>query len=197
MFQTPDSLATPWPEFLGLLDSSPTLALDGLYRFTWKLMAARPPRIYRSMSREDREDCVVDLVVGLADRDFRRLRTYRDHGRPFASWLCTTATRHAIRWLVGRRATVELPADLAADDPAPDPVLGSLRDEIAECMAKLSPKCRTYLICLADGMRPRDVVQFLRLDMEENRAVSDDTRYCKEKLRSLLASRGITPESVL
>jgi DNA-directed RNA polymerase specialized sigma24 family protein len=190
-------LDAPWPHFLDLLDKDPRRALEGLHVFAWKLFQTRPPSIFGRLDVADREDRISDLVLACYRDDFRKLRSYRNLGMPFAAWLSTVLVRQILDWIRTHRPTDELTDLMGAAHDNP-PVLGRLVEErLSRCMDRMSDKCRLYLVCVAEGMKPREITVLLRLPAGENKRVSDDLRHCLRRLRELLIAEGINPEEVL
>jgi len=191
-------LDSPWPVFLDLLDSDPRRALEGLHVFAWKLSEARPPSVLRRLPLVDRQDRVADLVLSCCQDNFRKLRSYRNVGKPFAAWLATVITHQVLDWLKSQRPLDEL-TDLVAAPHADPPAMLSARvtESLHKCLGCMSEKCRIYLACTADGMKPRDIALLLRLPEHENKRVSDDLRHCMKRLRALLIAQGVDPEEVL
>jgi len=190
-------LDSPWPRFLDLLDTDPRHALEGLHTFAWKLSEARPPAILRSLDPADRQDRISDLVLSCCSDNFRKLRKYRDVGKPFAAWLTTVLVRQVLDWLRTQRHTEELTDEVGAaeDDPPPnlsDRVVASLH----RCLGRMTEKCRLYLACAGDGMKPQEIVLLLRLPDGENKRVSDALRHCMRRLREMLLAEGLDPEEM-
>jgi DNA-directed RNA polymerase specialized sigma24 family protein len=191
-------LDSPWPDFLDHMDRDPGRALGGLHTFAWKLFRVRPPAILRSLPEHDREDRIADLVLSCCRDDFRKLRQYQRVGKPFSAWLTVVFAHQIFDWIRSQRPWVEIPDSLqhpgvGQDHMLPPRVVHCLH----RCLSRLSPKCQTYLACLADGMKPREIVLVLQLPKEDNKRVSDDLRNCAGRLRELLLQEGIDPEQVL
>jgi RNA polymerase sigma factor (sigma-70 family) len=190
-------LDSPWPEFLDFLDSDPRHALEGLHTFAWKLSEARPPAIMRRLDPADRQDLISDLVLSCCSDDFRKLRRYQNVGKPFAAWLTTVFVRQVLDWLRRQRRTEELPDEFGAveGDPPPGPT-DRVVDCLHRCLGRMTEKCRLYLACAADGMKPREIALLLNLPEGENKRVSDDLRHCMRKLREMLLAEGVDPEEM-
>jgi RNA polymerase sigma factor (sigma-70 family) len=190
-------LDSPWPAFLDFLDRDPRHALEGLHTFAWKLSYARPPAILRSLDPADQQDRISDLVLSCCQNDFRKLRKYHNVGRPFAAWLMVVLDRQVRDWLRSRRPTNELDENLAT--PSEPPSIG-LSARIVRCLnqnlARMSEKCRLYLACLADGMKPREIALLLQMPEGGNKRVSDDLRQCMHRLREMLIADGVTPDEI-
>lgn len=191
-------LDSPWPGFLDLIDQDPTRALEGLHTFAWKLFQVRLPSNLRTLSEHNREDRIADLVLSCCRDDFRKLRQYKRMGKPFAAWLTVVLAHQVSDWIRKERPWEEIPESLPHPGRSPDRILSPHVVEcLHRCLAQLSKKCQRYLACLADGMRPREIVLLYQLPKEDNARVSDDLRYCASQLRELLLREGIDPEQVL
>lgn len=191
-------LDAPWPGFLDLIDRDPTRALEGLHTFAWKLFQVRQPATLRTLPEHDREDRIANLVLSCCQDDFRKLRQYRNVGKPFAAWLTVVLARQVSDWRRAHRPWDELPDSLPHPGSGPDRMLSPRVVEcLHRCLALLSKKCQNYLACLADGMRPREIVLLYHLPKEDNARVSDDLRHCARRLREMLLQEGIDPEQVL
>ena len=193
--QSTHVLDSPWPEFLDLLDADPQRALEGFHVFAWKLLVARPPAVLRSLERADREDRIADLVVSCCDDDFRKLRKYRNVGKPFSAWLTTVFVHQLLTWFRARRPTGEL-TDIPVEYEPPATLSTRVTECVIRCLGQLTEKCRTYLACVADGMKPREIALLLRLPEGDNKRVSDDLRHCMRRLRELLLAEGVKPEEL-
>ncbi len=190
-------LDAPWPAFLDLLDEDPRRALEGFHVFAWKLSESRPPAILRSLDSADQQDRIAELVLSCSRDEFRKLRRYQNVGKPFAAWLTTVLDRQVRDWLRRQRPVDDLTENLNAWDAASSPELPNRVIEcLNRCMDRMSPKCRLYLVCFADGMKPKEIALLLKLPEGDNKRVSDDLRHCIRRLRDLLTEAGVRPEEV-
>ena len=190
-------LDTPWPGFLDYIDREPRKALEGLHVFAWKLFETRPPSILRGLDRSDRQDRIADLVYSCARDGFRKLRTYRNAGRPFSGWLTTVLVNQVLDGLRSRRPSEELTESLGGPDEDPPVILSNwLQERLKRCFDRMSERCQLYLACLADGLRPREIAELLQLPPSDNKSISDDLRYCLRRLREMLLQEGVNPEEV-
>jgi len=191
-------LDSPRPVFLDYLDSDPQLAIEEFHTFTWKLAIARPPAVLNALNPADRQDSIADLVLSCIADNFAKLRKYADVGKPFAAWLTTVLDRQ-VRDKLRRQGRSD--RALAAIDPSPpssqNPLPRGLLECLDVCLNQMSPKCRLYLACLADGMKPAEIALLLQLPDGSNKRVSDDMRHCIHRLRTLLLEAGVRPEEVL
>lgn len=190
-------LDSHWPAFLDLLDTDPHRALEGIHTFAWKLFEVHPPFILRKLDPTDRQDRIADLVLSCSQDRFRKLRSYRNVGKPFAAWLSTVLVRQAINWLRSRKPAEELTESLQSveDDQSPG-LSGRVVDSLNRCMGQMTEKCRLYLVCTADGMKPRDIALLLGVPEVDNKRISDDLRHCRRRLRELLLAEGVDPDEV-
>ena len=190
-------LDEPWPAFLNRIDTDPLGALEALYTFAWKLCQARPPSILRTLDPSEQQDRISDLVVICSRDNFHKLRKYRDVGRPFAGWLATVLDRQVRDFRRQRKPAEELTEGLPAARPESGPGLSTtVLRALGRALDQMSEKCRLYLGCLADGMKPREIAELLQLPDGENTRLSDDLRHCVRRVRELLLAEGVRPEEV-
>jgi len=194
-----------WPSFLDRLDIDPDAAFKGFYRFAWKTLNQVPPRAMRGLGEPDRQDVIHDIVYHCVRDDFRVLRRYVDKGKPFAAWLYVVAHHKCLdRIRAGRLENEALSIHEDADgrglemvlsDPADDPAKRVEAREVLEAvktiLARMGQYCRLLLEMAADELTPREMVLVLRLPASQNKKVSDDLRYCRDKLRRRLREAGI------
>jgi len=197
-----------WPEFLDFLDSNQEKALDLFAKFLVLLLQTRRPKVCFSLSVEERKDCLPEIFLHCVKDDYRVLRTYRNMGRPFSHYLYEVVRNIGRdKWRQKSRAHAVRINDCPAD--------GRLRallerknfsqhehlawKELAEVVSeefhRLDKRCRLLLNCSADESTIREIVFTLALPRDQNKKVSDDLRYCREKLRRLIEARGYDLES--
>jgi len=98
--------------------------------------------VYGWIVRIVREPSVAEELTVEALWRAYKARTRFDPEANFGAWIRRIATNLAIDHLRQRRATVELPEDLAAPD-SPDPALGrETRQKIRSAFCRLPPKLR-------------------------------------------------------
>jgi len=194
--QSVHELDSPWPDFLSLLDEDPRRALEGLHVYVWKLFEARPPAILRKLDLSEREDRIADLVLSCYRDDFRRLRTYRNVGKPFAAWLTTVLVRQVLTWVRSQKPANELTDSIGAEEATPLGLSGRVTESLRRCLGRMTEKCQLYLACLADGMKPREIAVLLRLPEGDNKRISDDLRHCLRRLREMLLAEGVNADEV-
>lgn len=194
-----------WPSFLDLLDSDPDRAFEEFYRLACEVLHSMPPRPMRDLSNEDRQDLTHDIVYHCVKHEFRVLRQYRDRGKPFTVWLYAIAHNRALDFIRSRGCkpdTVSIHEDpdgkglenvLSDRKESNDSriELGDLLNAVRKAISSLGDYCRVLLEMAADEFTPREMVQVLRLPADQNKKISDDLRYCREKLRKRLAAGGI------
>jgi RNA polymerase sigma factor (sigma-70 family) len=199
-----------WPHFLDLLDVDPDGAFEAFYRLALDALTNVPPRPMRSLADEDRQDLIHDVIYHCVRDDFRVLRRYVDRGKPFAAWLYAVAHNKSLDYVRGRALrpeTVSIHGD--SERRGPENLLsdpsgsGEKRLEYAEIlstvrdlMKRLGEYCRMLLEMAADEFTPKEMVLVLRLPADQNKKISADLRYCREKLRKQLALAGVDVASV-
>jgi hypothetical protein len=95
-----------WPSFLEELDRDPERAFRGFYEFFMRAARARQPATLRHFPWDERQDLLHDLVLLFVERDFRKLKTYKDNGKPFIVWMYCVVNHHLIERLRDRSRDV-------------------------------------------------------------------------------------------
>jgi RNA polymerase sigma factor (sigma-70 family) len=192
------------PEFLGLMDGDPDRAFAGFYTFAVALLSRKPPRPLLSIRPEDRQDIIHDIVYHCVKDDFRVLRRYVPKGRSFAAWLYVVAHNKSLDLISAKgQPAVTLSIHQKEDGRALEQVLsdpGNTHDRQAElseivgivvkAIGRLDEHCQLLLEMAADEFTPKEIVKVLGLAPEQNKKVSDDLRYCRNKLKRLLVEMG-------
>jgi len=120
-------LQDPWPGFLDLVDVDRAAAFEQFYLFGRRLLLTAPPRTLLDVPPDSREDVIHDSILHCCRDDFRILRQYRNHGKPFASWFRQVAHNkllERLRTRKGQDALQPLPFEVpdrpavASSDPA-------------------------------------------------------------------------------
>lgn len=193
-------LKQPYPPFLRLLDSDNERALAEFGNHARRWLISYPSPCLRSLSTEEREEVVSDVILHLIKDDARRLRSYEDRGRPFHAFLRTVAERMCLGVIRKRRletsydepggggpAGSELP-------PSPPHGLETVLSRIVwEFVGELDVECQLLLIGhFRDGLKPRQMVPLLGFIGRENpnKKVSDRLTYCKTMLATLIRKAG-------
>ncbi|MCX5753166.1 MAG: sigma-70 family RNA polymerase sigma factor [Candidatus Krumholzibacteria bacterium] len=198
-----------WPPFLKLLDSDPAAAFDGFYRFAVKSLTDMPPRLMRTMNRDDFEDLLHEIIYHCVKDNYRVLRQYVAKGHSFAAWLYTVAHNKCLD--IQRKPMIDCePIDRDKNGKSLANVLadkksrGEDRAELVEileatkrAMAQMDERCRLLLALAAEEYKPEEMVLVLRMPPGQNKKVSDDLRYCREKLKKLLTQAGIDIRALL
>jgi RNA polymerase sigma factor (sigma-70 family) len=190
------------PAFLDNLDKDRECAFREFYAFAWTLLSVSPPAVFRSFPAEEREGLVADILFHCVDQDFRVLRSYR--GGSFAGWLQTVARNRVLDEIRrrARRREVPLPEDEAEETPrgeirSTEPLQDERKEwsdfleSVRDCIGRMSKKCRILLWASAEGLRPREIQRLLGAGSGSNKAVSDDLRHCRDRLKRLLAEEGL------
>ena len=193
-----------WPAFLGLLDSDPDRAFSEFYRFTSVLLTKKPPPAMRTLcsEEEDSRDLIHDFIYRCVRDGFRVLRKYRDEGKTFACWLYTIAGNFFWDKLREKRRkpkTISIERDPKAQglkDSGPGPAKELEQKELEEIgrktIARMDEYCRLLLVLRHErGLKPKEIVKLLGLPSDQNKNVSDDLRYCWQKLKKLLGQAGV------
>lgn len=200
-----------WPAFLNMLDSDPKAAFAAFYRLAVATLSLTSPRPMRGLCKEDRQDFIHEVVFHCVRDDFRVLRRYVDAGKPFRVWLYSIAHNKCLDYLrcAGGKARVvsihENPDRKGLENVLADPSAGpdkrvegaDLIAAIRRAIAQIGERCRMLLEMAADEFTPKEMVTVLRLPPDQNKKISDDLRYCRERLKKLLAEAGIDISSLM
>jgi RNA polymerase sigma factor (sigma-70 family) len=191
------------PAFLQNLDGDRDRAFQEFYQFAWRFLHTFPPNAFRSFLPDDRKALVSDIIFHCVKDDFRVLRTYR--GGSFAGWLLSVARHRALDQLraLARRREDPLPSD-NPDEDKPQAELPSRQlpqdrqrewtrylEITRRCISMMSAKCQILLWSAAEELRPQEIQRLLGLGPGSNKAVADDLRYCRERLKKLFLAEGI------
>jgi RNA polymerase sigma factor (sigma-70 family) len=199
-----------WPPFLDLLDSNPQAAFAGFYKFAVEHLWNTPPRPMRQLNREDFQDILHDIVFHCVKDDFRVLRKYVAKGKPFASWLYAVAHNKSLDFLGSDKSNADcVSIEKESDGKSLAEILPGLHDggeerfelrnliaTIRRLMASTDERCRMLLELAADEYKPSEMLTILQLRPDQNKKVSDDLRYCREKLKKRLREEGVDIDSV-
>jgi RNA polymerase sigma factor (sigma-70 family) len=201
-------LQQTWPPFLDLLETNVEEGLREFAVFAYKLLHARPLKILRDQTVEEREDWIQEIILHFTHDGGRVLREYRNTGRPFAAWCATVANYKAHdlyrRTVTHRESTQSIdglpePTDTVTTGSTPD-VQSEFKEAIQTvlvCLRKMRKKCQILLQAAAEEFHPREMLTLLGKDARSNKQVSDDLRACRERLKALLAREGIDLERLL
>lgn len=199
-----------WPSFLDRLDTDPKAAQIDFYRFLEWTLNRVPPEPMRSLCKEQQEDVKQEVFLHCIQEDCRVLRQYVNRGKPFAAWLYTVARNVCvdhIRKKKPRKEEVSIhegsngtglenilanPADVLKRQ-----VIARYIPIVKKMIERLDEHCRILLEMAADEFTPKEMALVLGLPASQNKKISDDLRYCREKLRKRLAEAGIDIGSIL
>jgi RNA polymerase sigma factor (sigma-70 family) len=184
-----------WPGFLDCLDKDPDAAFADFYRFTVSQLRRRPPPAMHAL-KDDREDLTHNFVLHCVKDNFRVLHKYRDEGKPFGCWLHIVAQNFFLDML--REQPIDddpnlverLTEDITAVNPEEELPWRELLDSVKKALPNLDRCCRLLLVLAAREFTPKEMVHVLRLRRDQNKKVSDDLRYCRQKLKRMLADDG-------
>jgi RNA polymerase sigma factor (sigma-70 family) len=143
---------------------------------------------------------IEDTISHCWDHDQRILRRYQDRGKPFSSWLFTLATRRAQyacrsqrTWERTHVSSDEILDDFTSRQPSIDDLLEteSLMRVVFEALSRLGAECREVIAAVADGHKPREITQSMRLPPEAAKMISKRIRHCRDRLIRLLEADGV------
>jgi DNA-directed RNA polymerase specialized sigma24 family protein len=186
---------------MDLLDSDPDLAWEEFHAFAWKLTRLRQPPALASLSIEDREDLLADIVQDFQENDFRLLRRYTNQGRPFAAWFWLVLKRRALDRLkaMKTRGYEAIPEGIVDRIPLPTEETGSRAalEVVRKAIRGLSPRCRVLLLATAEGYKPKELLDLDSLPYEDNKKLADHLKNCRRSLINALAKQGYTVDDLL
>ena len=196
------NLQQPWPDFLDWLESEPVKATEAFYDFVDLLISTAPPYSINSLSEEDREDFIQQFKADATDKNFKMLQMYENHQQPFAAWLAVVMHRRCLDFLrdKGReksfykelsRRELEQKKDYSEESEFNKTAFPEVLWAIRRQMKELPEYCRLLLELAADEYTPREIAQLLGLPPLRSKEVSDRLRYCRKRLKQLLADDGI------
>jgi RNA polymerase sigma factor (sigma-70 family) len=202
------SIGDQYPAFLRHLDDDPEGAFADFYAFLQKVFARYPPRVFRMVREDSREDVIHDIAVHCCEREFRVLRAYQDVGAPFGVWLHLVATRRILDQLGKKRGAEKSSERVEVDEwfegvyagdelpPDRDVARKVLLEKTVNAMGQLGERCRLLLLAAAEGWKPREMAELLGDPNLDNKKISDGLRECRRQLRWRIRKEGINPESV-
>jgi RNA polymerase sigma factor (sigma-70 family) len=205
--QKDPALQECWPDFLDLIDSNPNKANDSFARYLCKIFSIWIPPRLRGFPKDRHLDFTQDCYIEFTKNNYRKLRLYQNRGKPFASWFLVACSNLAQDWAAKSRNIESDPMpqiagnDEATDElwnviitkaagPKPDQETGAIWKELlriaSSFMKELDRRQQLLLTLSAEGYEPREIVKLLGESPERNKAISDDIRYARSKLRQML-----------
>ena len=192
----------PWFADGGVSD--PERRMADLEHYAHEFFRLCNPRLMQRLPPEDQRDLQRDIILHFIADNFRVLRQFRQTGANFDAWFCTVCLNQMKDFLKKRNRYRQVvfddpdgAAQLAAHDrtqqnPEEATHRRRLVAEVSRGIGLLDRYCRLLIRLGGEEFKPREIVRVLRWPQEKAKKVSDDLAYCKEKLRKLLAERGIT-----
>ena len=179
--------------------------MDAGYRY----LLARPPKEFFARPGLEPGDFAIQIITALVKDDCRRLRTYRDQGRPFLAWFRTVAARYAIDMIRGQDAITRplVYASAGGDDndifdhiasPSPVEQDEQLGEIIREAIRSFGEHhCRQILwMRYVDEYSNQEISRRLPENWS-NVEVGNRFRRCRLRLLERLVDKGITPDNLL
>lgn len=186
---------------MDLLDRDPDRAWEEFHTFAWKLTRLRQPPALASLSIEEREDLLADLVQDFQKDDFRLLRRYKDEGKPFAAWFWVVLKRRALDRLkiMKRRDYEPITESMIDGNPIPTAEAeGRVALEVVRATIKtLSPRCQVLLFATAEGYKPKELLGLESLPYKDNKKLADHLKNCRRSLVRALEKQGYVVEELI
>lgn len=198
-------LQETWPRFLDEIDSDAKRAGNEFCVFAMKFFVAIKPKFLRSFEAQEQEDVKQEIVLHCIAHDFRVLRQYKPIEKGFGSWFYVIAYNKAMDILRKSGRSIKF-TDFDLDEQglnssgnsvrvaSPEPAVQSksLLNLVNESIRLLDKYCQLLLRLAGEEYTPAEMVRVLRWPAKKSKKVSDDLRYCREKLRKSLRERGLS-----
>jgi DNA-directed RNA polymerase specialized sigma24 family protein len=202
------SRGDPRPPFFDSFDSDPPDAKAEFVAFSTAFLTAHPPP---SMKRLERHATRAGLIFELNERlcadNFKKLKTYKNIGSTFQSWLWVVAERWCADLMRAHEPEDHIipESDVVIPDGHPTPSeahpdAGTPADELAiraqqiekikRCLARMNPECRLLLTLWSEGWTPRDLIVALRSTLD-NVQMGNRLHECRRVLRKLMLDAGL------
>lgn len=190
----------PW--FADGGDSDPERRMAAFEAYARWFFRENPLWLTRHLTADEWADLQRSIILHCVTDNFRALKQFRSAGGNFDAWFCTVCMNQIRDHLKSRnryREVIQLLPEPAGEsdavsghDPEETARLRRLTGEVNRGIAELDRYCRVLVRLAGEEFRPREMVRVLRWPPAKAKKVSDDLKYCKEKLRKWLAERGIT-----
>ncbi len=154
-------------------------------------------RVLGSTQREDAENVVQGVLLGLCEKDFHRLRSFQGRSS-LRTWLISVTTRFALNYVRTekrkgslRLLRLEESGDELTERESPNPLPLDERERVARAMESMPDRDRLLLkLCYFDGLSYRTIAGILKMPMN---SVSPLLSRAKETLRKALEIRSEAP----
>lgn len=158
------------------------------------------------MDEVNRQDAVEEVIIHCVADDCRVLKACKESGAGFTGWFYRVAKNKTLDFIRSKRFRptaddeLEKVANLSGGMPATQEKAHEqmkIVEIVWKRLSELGEKCQMLIRLAAEEYSPQEMTMALGLPDTANRKVSDDLRYCRKKLKELLAKDGISPEGVL
>jgi DNA-directed RNA polymerase specialized sigma24 family protein len=197
-------LQESWPLFLDYLDSDPFKAAEGFCTFAVKFFRGINPRFLLAFDSEEQKDVMQEICLHCIDHDFRILRQYQPGGRGFGSWFYVIAHNKAMDLLRRRGRYSKIVSQNVLNEkrgngekidllPSPHTILIT-KDRlriVQSLITGMDRYCQLLIKMGSDELTPLEMTRVLRWQPHKARKISDDLRYCREKLRKMMNQQGV------
>ncbi len=202
-----EMLAKPWPDFYVVLETDPTRGMKMFMDAGYRYLMARPPKEFTTCPGVEPADFAIQVITALIKDDCRKLKLYRDLGRPFLAWFRMVAVRKAIE-IIRKEGSVTSP--LVTVGPGDDDIFDHVaRVQMVVTDADLVIMIRESIQSFGD--HPCHRILWMRfIDGYSNQEISKKSseswsnvevgnrfRRCRLRLIDKLKERGITPDDIL
>ena len=202
------SRGDPRPPFFDSFDSDPPDAKAAFVEFSTAFLTAHPPPSMKRLERyATRAGLIFELNERLCADNFKKLKTYKNIGSTFQSWLWVVAERWCADLLRAyeKNEPIILESELVRPDgnPAPledHPDSGTSADELAiraqqiekvkRCLAKMNPESRLLLQLWSEGWTAKELIVLVRSNLN-NVQMGNRLHECRRRLRKLMLDAGL------
>lgn len=193
--------AAPW--FADGGDSNPNARMADLEAYAAAFFRANRLSVTGSFTPDELADFRRDIVLHCVRDSFRVLKSFVAADASFDAWFCTVCINKAKDYLKSRarfeRVITLQDTDMIgnAHDPSParspeeEARLRRVLDQVNEAIGRLDRYCRLLIRMEGEEFRPREMVRVLRWPESKAKKVSNDLAKCRERLKNLLAEKGI------
>lgn len=192
------------PAFFDKIDSDPKSAGDEFCKEALRFMNQCPPRFLRLFHPQEQEDVKQEICLHFIEDNLRVLRQYRPTGKDFGAWFYVSAYNKARDVLRKRNREITIvdsepvEGDIAtpvgsrvSNHPEADDHLRKQLTAVNQLISSMDRYCQLLIRMSGDEFKPTEMARVLRWPKDKAKKISDDLRYCRDKLRKLVSDRGI------
>ena len=202
-------LAKSRPDFLEIMETDLTAGMRIFIDAGYRYLLARPPKEFFACPGLEPADFAIQIICALVKDDCRRLRKYRDQGKPFLAWFRTVAVRYAID-IMRKNDSITGPLTSTGSGGEDDDIFDHVeRAPVVLGDEDLGNVIRESIRSMGD--HPCHRILWMRyVDEYSNQEISQQSpegwsnvevgnrfRRCRLRLMEKLKEQGITPDDIL